>query len=152
MDGQNNLSSIEIVLTDFGLAGPDSKGGTPIFASPECLANPERKDKSTDIFSLGRVFLFAILPKEKFLQFLFVALSKGGKDEIMELIAKEPIFNLIAKMMRLKQRCCLHKIRNNLQAIVQLKIENTILGISYVIGKSTSVYTNQYIDVLKHFS
>ena len=51
----NDLSNIEIVLTDFGLAGPDSKGGTPIFASPECLADSCRKDKSSDIFSLGRV-------------------------------------------------------------------------------------------------
>ena len=74
---KNNLSSIEIVLTDFGLAGSDQKGGTPIFASPECLANPDRKNKSIDIFSLGRVFLFLILPKEKFLQFLFVSLVKG---------------------------------------------------------------------------
>ena len=64
-NGDNDLSNIEVVLTDFGLAGSESKGGTPIFASPECLANPDRKDKSTDIFSLGRVFLFSILPKEK---------------------------------------------------------------------------------------
>ena len=149
---QNNLSSIEIVLTDFGLAGSDSKGGTPIFASPECLANSDRKDKSTDIFSLGRVFLFMILPKEKFLQFLFVALSKGGKDKIMKSIQKEPILNLISKMMGLKKRCGLLKIRKYLQSIAQLKKESTITEISHAVEKSMSVYTNQYIDVLKHFS
>ena len=76
---------IEIVLTDFGLAGSDLKGGTPIFASPECLADGERKDKSTDIFSLGRVFLFVILPKEQFLEFLFVpVVKKTGKKIITE--------------------------------------------------------------------
>ena len=52
LNGENDLSIIEIVLTDFGLAGSDIKGGTPIFASPECLADGERKDKSADIFSL----------------------------------------------------------------------------------------------------
>ena len=152
LNGDNDLTSIEIVLTDFGLAGSDQKGGTPIFASPECLANSDRKDKSTDIFSLGRVFLFSILPKEKFLQFLFVSLVKGGKTKIMNLIEKEPILHLIAQMMGLKKRCGLQKIRKILQSIVQVKIESTIIEISHAIEKSTSVYTNQYIDVLKHFS
>ena len=52
-----DLSFIEIVLTDFGLARSDAKGGTPFFASPECLANPDRKE--ADIFSLGRLFFFS---------------------------------------------------------------------------------------------
>ena len=152
LNDQNNLSGIEIVLTDFGLAGSDSKGGTPIFASPECLANSDRKDKSSDIFSLGRVFLFMILPKEKFLEFLFVALSKGGKDEIMELITKEPILKLIKKMMRMENRITLPKIRLKIRSIVQFKNEPTFEAISDVIKKSASVYTIEYIDVLKHFS
>ena len=103
-NGDNDLSIIKVVLTDFGLAGPDSKGGTPIFASPECLADPDRKDKSSDIFSLGRVFLMMILPKEKFLEFLVVPLTKGGKEEIMELIENIPILDLLSKMMRIKKR------------------------------------------------
>ena len=88
MDDKHMLS---IKLTDFGLAGSNQQGGTPIFASPECLANPDRKDKSTDVFSLGRVFLFIILPKEKFLQFLFIPLIKGGKNKIKELIERKPV-------------------------------------------------------------
>ena len=88
MDDKHMLS---IKLTDFGLAGSNQQGGTPIFASPECLANPDRKDKSTDVFSLGRVFLFIILPKEKFLQFLFIPLIKGGKNKIKELIERQPV-------------------------------------------------------------
>ena len=152
LKGKNNLSSIEIVLTDFGLAGTDQKGGTPVFASPECLGNFGRKDKSTDIFSLGRVFLFSILPKEKFLQFLFVSLIKGEKNKIMKLIEKEPILYLISKMMGIKKRWGLQKIRKVLQSIKQFKKQSTINEISNTIQKSTSVYTNQYIDVLKHFS
>ena len=152
LNGDNDLTSIEIVLTDFGLAGSDQKGGTPIFASPECLANPDRKNKSTDIFSLGRVFLFSILPKGKFLQFLFVPLVKGGKSEIMKLIEKEPILNLISKMMRIQNRIGLQTIRKKLQSAVQFINTETAEEISGIIKKSTSECTNQYIDVLKYFS
>ena len=149
--GENDLSQIEIVLTDFGLAGSDNKGGTPVFASPECLANPDRKNKSTDIFSLGRVFLFSLLPKEKFLEFLFVSLVKGGKSKIMKLIEKEPLVNLISKMMRIQNRIGLQAIRNELQSAAQIIRTGTVEQISEIIQKSTSKYTNQYIDILKNF-
>ena len=120
LNGENHLSSIEIVLTDFGLAGSDLKGGTPIFASPECLADGKRKNKSTDIFSLGRVFLFMILPKEQFLEFLFVpVVKKTGKKKITELIEKETILSLVSKMMRIKKRLDLPAIRNKLQSVEQ---------------------------------
>ena len=152
LKGKNDLNSIEIVLTDFGLAGSDSKGGTPIFSSPECLANPDRKNKSTDIFSLGRVFLYSILPKEKFLQFLFVSLTKGGKKKIMELIEKEPILELISKMMRIQNRIDIYSVRQKIQSAVEIKNTSTIIEITEIIEKSMSNRTNQYIDVLKHFS
>ena len=152
LNGKNDVSQIEIVLTDFGLAGSDSKGGTPIFASPECLANPDRKDKSTDIFSLGRVFLFAIISNEKFLEFLFVPLITGEKEEIMELIKNQPILNLISKMMRIKNRIELHELRKELDSIRQIQLSDTVSNISKIIRKSTSKYSKQYMNNLKHFS
>ena len=152
LKGKNNLSSLEIVLTDFGLAGSDQQGGTPIFASPECLANPDRKDKSSDIFSLGRVFLFVILPKEKFLQFLFVSLIRGGKSKIIKLIEKEPILNLISNMMRIQKRVGLQAVRKALQSAVQFINIGTVENMSEIIQRSTSQYTNQYINILKNFS
>ena len=152
LNGDNDLSCIEIVLTDFGLAGSDSKGGTPIFASPECLADPDRKDKSTDIFSLGRVFLFMILPKEKFLEFLFVPLTKGGKEKIMELIESEPVLSLISKMMRVENRIDLPTIRRELLSIRKIPSTSIINSISEKIQKSTSECTMQYMDILKHFT
>ena len=91
LNGDNDLSHIEIVLTDFGLAGSDLKGGTPIFASPECLANPDRKEKSSDVFSLGRVFLFMILPKAKFLEYLFVPLKDGKENRMSNIENKEKV-------------------------------------------------------------
>ena len=152
LNGDTDLSCIEIVLTDFGLAGSDSKGGTPIFASPECLADAERKDKSTDIFSLGRVFLFVVLPKDKFLEFLFVPLTLGGKEKIMRLIEKEPILNLISKMIQIEKRSNLQSIRTELELVVQLKNPATVRKMSDVIQKSTSTYTEEYADMLGHLS
>ena len=152
LKGKNNLSSIEIVLTDFGLAGSDKQGGTPIFASPECLANPNRKNKSSDTFSLGRVYIFLILPKQFFLEFLFVSLIKGGKTKIIKLIEKEPIFDLISKMMRVRKRIDLQLVREILQSVVQVRNASIINEISKIIAKSRSKYTNQYVDILKHFS
>ena len=70
---QNDLTQIEIVLTDFGMADSDSKGGTPIFASPECF---EEKDKKSDIFSFGRVILFLLLAKDQFTKLLFVPIKE----------------------------------------------------------------------------
>ena len=153
LNGEKDLSRIEIVLTDFGLAGPELKGGTPIFASPECLANPDRKNKSSDIFSLGRVFLFMVLPKEKFLEFLFVPLlTKRGKENVMEQIEKEPILNLISRMMRIENRIDLQTIRRELDLVTQIQTSKTVLEISRKIAKSTSKNTKDYIDILKHFS
>ena len=149
---KNDLTSIEIVLTDFGLAGSDQKGGTPIFASPECMSNSDRKDKSTDIFSLGRVFLFTIIPNETFLQFLFVSLIKGGKNKILKLIEKEPILHLISKMMRIQNRIDLQTIRKDLQSAVQIRNTGIINEINEIIRNSSSECTNNYIEVLKHFS
>ena len=120
LNADNDLNHIEIVLTDFGLAGKDSKGGTPIFASPECLADGKRKDKLTDVFSLGRVYLFMILPKEQFLRFLYVPLLRTTwKGKITELIGKEPILSLISKMTLIKKRFDLPAIRNKLQSVEQ---------------------------------
>ena len=152
LNGENDLSRVEIVLTDFGLAGSYSKGGTPIFASPECLANFGRKNKSTDIFSLGRVFLFMILEKQKFLEFLFVSLTKGGKEKINALIEEEPILNLISKMMLVEDRIQLQTIRDELSAGIKIRISSTINEISETIEKSTSEDSNRYIDVLKNLS
>ena len=146
------LPEIEIVLTDFGLAGSETKGGTPIFASPECLSNPDRKDKSSDIFSLGRVFLSMILTKEKFLEFLFVPLTNCGKEKIMKLIEKEPILNLISKMIRVQKRIGIETVRGELESVVRFLDTSTVREITETIQNSMSECLKHYISNLEHFS
>ena len=73
---KTDLTNIEIVLTDFGLADADSKGGTPVYASPEC---PEKTDGKSDVFSFGRVILFLLLGKKQFIKWLFFSIKNKAR-------------------------------------------------------------------------
>ena len=63
-NGSNDLRHLKIVLTDFGLVGHDTKGGTPVFASPSCFE--DQRTWMADLFSLGRVFLYMTLTNKEF--------------------------------------------------------------------------------------
>ena len=64
--GYDDLRYLRIVLTDFGLVGHDTKGGTPVFASPKCFEG--QRTWTADLFSLGRVFLYMTLTKKQFIR------------------------------------------------------------------------------------
>ena len=110
-NGPTDLTQIEIVLTDFGMAQSDSMGGTPIFASPECY---EKKKKKSDIFSFGRVILFLLLGKKQFVKWLFVPI----KDESRLLSIQTQISNapgnpltMVSKMTSVTDRISLKAAR-----------------------------------------
>ena len=107
------------------------------------------------------------MPKKDFLEFLFVPLTKGGKENIMHLVEREPILNLISKMMRITNRIDLQVIQTEFHSAVQLPITSTIANISETIQKSILAYAEEYnvksdvkskgpvqeyFDVLKKFS
>ena len=69
---KSDLTQIEIALTDFGMADADSKGGTPVYASPECFGKTETK---SDVFSFGRLILFLLLTKEQFMKWLYIPIK-----------------------------------------------------------------------------
>ena len=73
---KNDLTQIEIVLTDFGMADDDSKGGTPVYASPECF---EKTDTKSDVFSFGRLIMFMLLTKEQFMKWLYVPIKNQAR-------------------------------------------------------------------------
>ena len=75
-NGGNDLTKIEIALTDFGMADPDAKGGTPVYASPECF---EKTDTKSDIFSFGRLILFLLLTKEQFMKWLYIPIKNKAR-------------------------------------------------------------------------
>ena len=108
-NGPNDLSQIEIVLTDFGMADSDSKGGTPIFSSPECF---EKKEKKSDTFSFGRVILFLLLTKNQFVKWLFVPI----KHRILRIrflaSSNQSLLLLVSQMASLTDRISLQYARN----------------------------------------
>ena len=73
---KNDLTQIEIALTDFGMADDDSKGGTPVYASPECF---DKTDTKSDIFSFGRLILFLLLTKEQFIKWLYIPIKNQAR-------------------------------------------------------------------------
>ena len=122
-NGRTDLTQIEIVLTDFGMAGPDTTGGTPIFASPECY---ERKTIKSDIFSLGRVLLFVLLPKEKFMKWLFVPIQPQRRPN------SSSVINLVADMTSISNRIDLQEARerfNSLRRKFQIKPPTNVIDL-----------------------
>ena len=73
---KSDLTQIEIALTDFGMADDDSKGGTPVYASPECF---EKTDTKSDVFSFGRLILFMLLTKEQFMKWLYIPIKNQAR-------------------------------------------------------------------------
>jgi len=101
-NGRDDLTLIEIALTDFGMAGPESHGGTPVFASPECF---EKKEKKSDIFSFGRVILFLVLTKQQFSKWIFVPIKTMNRPTPLHII------DLVAEMSSITNRIDLHLAR-----------------------------------------
>ena len=80
---KNDLTQIEIALTDFGMADDDSKGGTPVYASPECF---EKTDTKSDVFSFGRLILFLLLTKEQFIKWLYIPIKNQARIPFRKLV------------------------------------------------------------------
>ena len=113
-----------IYLTDFGLS--EKRGGTPIFASPECF---DEIKPNGDTFSLGRVFLYIILSKSSFLLWLYLPIEKNLKLTIDNFIHKEPFFKLIANMTRMRNRSNIKTVRKNfdiLRAQLLLNLDKSL--------------------------
>ena len=151
----NDLTQIEIVLTDFGMAQSDSMGGTPIFASPECF---EKKEKKSDIFSFGRVILFLLLSKNRFVKWLFVPI----KDESRLLSIQTQSSNapgnpltMVSKMTSVTDRISLQAARMIFDELrIQSNISFTpafINAIDSVINAEVSNDVETYVSELCDF-
>ena len=170
-NGSNDLTQIEIVLTDFGMAESDSKGGTPVFASPECF---EKKDKKSDIFSFGRVILFLLLTKNQFAKWLFLPIKDHAKvstlrnlilhnvsnSRIMLLVTRvselltgpEQCLNMVTQMTSVKNRISLRSAKaifNRLRRVSKIKLRSEfITRIDSIVNSELSNNFNIYISEL----
>ena len=121
-NGPNDLTQIEIALTDFGLAGSESQGGTPVFASPECF---EQKEKKSDIFSLGRVILFLLLSKEQFMKWLFVPIQNLNIPSPTDMIRLVTLMTSMTNRIDLKSARIIFK---ELRSDFSIKPTQTIIN------------------------
>ena len=153
-NGPNDMTKIEIVLTDFGMAEPNSKGGTPIFASPECF---ETKDKKSDIFSFGRVILFLLLTRDRFIKWLFVPVKDESRRlciRIKTLASTDLSLGLVSQMTSLTDRMNLKASRKLFDSLrkqseisiwpVLIKIIDTV--ISAEISNNDEIYFTELCD------
>ena len=157
LNEHSDLKRIDIVLTDFGLVGQNSKGGTPIFASPECFEN---KTDAADVFSLGRVFLFMKLPKELFLKFLFVPITSSADTNYLTktILNQDDLISLTYAMMKTQKplRMQIQQIRSKFNS---LKINSRInmnsfaqTEIERIVNQNLSPEMVNYISDLEHIS
>ena len=130
-NGSNDLTGIEIVLTDFGMAGSDAKGGTPVFASPECF---EKKEKKSDIFSFGRVILFLLLSKQQFMKWLYVPIKDFTRVSSCRILMNASTYqrlNLVSQMMSITNRISLQSARSHfyeLRRNSRIKLTDALIG------------------------
>ena len=90
-------SGVQVYLTDFGFMG-DRKGGTPLFASPECYIGT-RVGKS-DIYSLAGCFINLLSNNSTFVKLMLLPLMTKEQEELAkEITLKNPIVALAVKML-----------------------------------------------------
>ena len=154
-NGPTDLSQIEIVLTDFGMADSDSKGGTPVFASPECF---EKKEKKSDIFSFGRVILFLLLTKNQFLKWLFVPIKSQTRLlrlRILTVSRSNLRLHLVSKMMSLTNRISLEQARilfNQQRQMSKIKLSpGLVTSVENIINEEMSNAFQYYLSELSDF-
>ena len=113
------------------MAGPETQGGTPVFASPECF---EKKEKKSDIFSFGRVILFLLLSKQQFMKWLYVPIkdfTRVSSCRILTKIRPNQRLNLVSQMMSITNRISLQSARNlfnQLRRDSRIKLTDTLIG------------------------
>ena len=118
-----------IYLTDFGLA--EKKGGTPVFASPECFEDDKH---NSDIFSLGRVFLYTILDKSDFFLWLYMPIPIQLKRKLDQVIEQEPILKLIRNMTKMTNRYNIRTVRKHFDLIRQSSVLNLVNSVDTTVN------------------
>ena len=140
-NGRDDLTQIEIALTDFGMAGPESQGGTPVFASPECF---EKKEKKSDIFSFGRVILFLLLSKQQFLKWLYVPIQNLNVPRPTDMITLVKWMTSMTNRIDLKtSRIIFDELRSNFL----VKPTQNIINSFDLIVKSNLIYFKDYMQI-----
>ena len=152
----DDISKVSVFLSDFGLVGNNVQGGTPIFASPECYGV---KTTKSDIFSLGRVFLFVLLPSTQFLKWLYLPICNEDDNlSLSDRVWSDPLLQLISKMSKveLTDRIDLGTMRQEFDQLKDNKLirlkGGAILEIDSILTKNLAPSIQDYLGELDHLS
>ena len=118
------------------------------------------KTNASDIFSLGRVFLFMMLPKESFLKFLFIPITSSADTLYLEntILNQDDLIGLIYRMIKMKKldRIQIQQIRTKLDILNRNLLINmnsfAQTEIERIATQNLSPELIQYISDLDHIS
>ena len=109
----------------------------------------------SDLFSLGRLFLFMLLPKKLFLKFLCTPIELKQKSGAAELVKSYPLLQLITEMTRVEQRIDMETLStrfNDLKQKAEIRFNNDVVRKLNEFSSRKFEDTSDYLMKLDHIS
>ena len=110
---------------------------------------------NSDLFSLGRLFLFILLPKEQFLKFLCMPIKPKQKSTAEKLIKSYPLLQLITQMTQARQRIGMDQLLKRFPDLKQsgeIRFNKDVVRQLSEFSLRKSGDTSQYLLELVHIS
>ena len=98
----------------------------------------------SDLFSLGRLFLFMLLLKKLFLKFLCTPIELKQKSAAVKLVQAYPLLQLITEMTRVTQRIDMQSL---LKRFDDLKKKAEIRFNNDVVRQLDEFSTRKFVDI-----
>ena len=110
---------------------------------------------NSDLFSLGRLFLFVLLPKKLFLKFLCMPIELKQKSAAVKLIQSYPLLQLITEMTRVTQRITMNSLLKRFDELKQtgeIRFNNDVVRQLNEFSSKKFEDTSDYLLKLDHIS
>ena len=109
----------------------------------------------SDLFSLGRLFLFMLLPKKLFLKFLCTPIELKQKSGAAELVKSYPLLQLITDMTRANKRIDMDTLLtrfNDLKQKAEIRFNYDVIRQLNEFSSRKFEDTSDYLMKLDHIS
>ena len=110
---------------------------------------------NSDLFSLGRLFLFMLLPKKLFLKFLGTPIELKQKSAAIKLVKSYPLLQLITDMTQPTQRIDMQKLLerfNDLKQKAEIRFNYDVIRQLNEFSSRKFEDTSDYLMKLDHIS
>ena len=109
----------------------------------------------SDLFSLGRLFLFMLLPKKLFLKFICNPIEPNQKLAAVKLVKSYPLLQLITDMTRATHRIDMDSLLqrfDDLQQKAEIRFNNDVIRQLNEFSSRKFEDTSDYLMKLNHIS